>query len=411
MVQSIGYDPAPPCECVPISSPGAVILPATEVGTKFEHSIKVTGTTIKIVASPYKPSWLSITTTTSGIKFSGTPPDTTKVQGVVQLKNECSSNVIVQYSGQARAKCAKNPDIVRDLYSANTFVQELITVPSDATIQEPQVLPSGMAASVFDNGLNISGTPSPSTVFPFEYTIDMVSECGNFKVTGTITTAAKAADCVLPAVTGYSGTPVFEEGVPNEYCMSYTGTKVRIDELPELPVGLVWDQITPGKICVKGTLVKDVCNKDAAAACVSLLLRLENDCGALKTYMSLQSVNTDATATPFCAGLVTLVEEVPPGGGLARWAVTARYFPIGSVLTVALIGLNASGFATIVLGDTKEITITAETTTDTFDAQTTGSGCATAFIQVSHPTCAVMTNVARATPLFQIYNNCSGGGV
>lgn len=407
MVQSIGYEPEEPCECTPLSSRGAVIFPAVVVGERINHPVRIVGTTPRITATPFKPSWLSISVTKDGILFSGVPPDTTKISGVVQLRNECSAGIIVQYSGQAKPKCVPNVDITRDLYSANTFVQELVTVAPDSVIVEPVVLPSGMSANMFDSGLSISGTPSPSTVFPFHYGVNLASACGDFELRGFITTADKPADCLLPTVTGYTGTPLFEEGVKNTYCMKYSGTKVRIDELPELPVGLVWDQTTPGTICVTGTLLKDVCSKEATAACVSLLLLLENECGALKTYMSLQSVNVSASRPSFCAGVVMLTQETSPAAGVSRWSVAARYFPVGSILTLSLVALSAGGAAIIILGTTKEITITSDNMTDVFDAQVSGSGCASAFVQASHPTCAVMTNIAAATPMFQILNDCN----
>jgi len=416
MIKSIGYDPEPPCECTPILSPGLTSLRLGETDTKFEQEVRIVGSTPRITGTPFKPAWLTIAMTQDGIKFSGTPPDTTKVSGIVQLKNECSAGVIISYSGQAIQKCINNPDVVRNLYSANALIQELIKVAADAVIVEPIILPTGMTATMFESGLSLSGTPVPSTVFPFEYRVELSARCGTFTVTGLVTTAEKPPDCILPAIIKHTGDPVFKEGVLNTYCMLYEGTKVRIEELPELPVGLVWDHRTPGRVCVTGALVKDICSKDSGESCVSLALRLVNACGTLKTFMSIQSVNSApadkaVAGFKFCAGMVQFVPVPPSRAGLTRWSVTAHFFPVDSILTVSAISLNAAAFAMILPGDSKEIKITGDETVGFFEILTGTSGCSTTYIQATHPTCAIVSNIANLTAPFQAGNDCNAGGV
>ena len=414
-VPFVGWAQDDPCACTPINADAATFAPDTfVVGVDSSWITAVEGTSPVIERVELKPEWLTITINGSDIVFSGKPTEAGKASGVVVLSNECSDCTIIPFDFTVTKPCVKQANITQDLSASDGFLQFSKEVESGTAVGAT-TLPAGVSVAVYETQLSITGTPpgADEVAYPLSYSIEVVSPCNTFTISGSITTKAVEPPCVPITLGEITGSPTFVEGEPNTYCQTYTGTTATVDELPALPPGLRWE-LSPGKVCITGTLLPKPCATSWEPVCEVYTLTLVNECSKMRAAMSVQAEYENPNKPVYCSGLVIATPTTPTGNNAFAWEITARYFAPNTTLTVwfGYVGTSITDASTLVTGSD----ITLDGTgygTGLVQLGPIGGGCATVTIYASHPTCAVQTNFAPLTRPFNVGNDCtssSGSG-
>lgn len=414
-VPFVGWAQEDPCSCTPINADAATFAPDTfVVGVDSSWTTAVEGTSPVIERVELKPEWLTITVNGSDIVFSGKPTEAGKASGVVVLSNECSDCAIIPFDFTVTKPCVKQANITQDLSASDGFVQFSKEVESGTAVGAT-TLPAGVSVAVYETQLSITGTPpgADEVSYPLSYSIEVVSPCNTFTISGSITTKAVEPPCVPITLGEITGSPTFVEGERNTYCQTYTGTTATVDELPALPPGLRWE-LSPGKVCITGTLLPKPCATSWEPVCEVYTLTLVNECSKIRAAMSVQAEYENPNKPVFCAGLVIAEPVTPTGLNAAAWKITARYFAPNTKLTLwfSYVGSALPTADDLLTGNTIDLDGTGYGTT-TVELGPIGGGCVTAALDASHPTCAVMTNFAALTRQFTVGNDCtssSGSG-
>lgn len=414
-VPFVGWAQEDPCACTPINADAATFAPDTfVVGVDSSWTTAVEGTSPVIERVELKPEWLTITINGSDIVFSGKPTEAGKASGVVVLSNECSDCTIIPFDFTVTKPCVKQANITQDLSASDGFVQFSKEVES-GTVIGATTLPAGVSVAVYETQLSITGTPpgADEVSYPLSYSIEVVSPCNTFTISGSITTKAVEPPCVPITLGEITGSPTFVEGEPNTYCQTYTGTTATVDELPALPPGLRWE-LSPGKVCITGTLLPKPCATSWEPVCEVYTLTLVNECSKMRAAMSVQAEYENPNKPVFCMGTVIATPTDPASPNVYAWKVTARWFPANTKVTIWY------GYFGSALGAPDDILTDNEITVDgtgfgetTVQLGPTGSGCRTLTLYASHPTCAVATNFSPLTRPFNVGNECtssSGAG-
>jgi hypothetical protein len=403
------------CDCIVPESEAFTIEPATDGTVAWTAPpLLDRNASIEVVS---KPDWVRLRIRDQRLSATGVS-DGEPFCSVVRIVTPCGEATwSLTFAAPCRLPVATSSTrIVTD--STGQTVTE-IRLAAEGEVVDTTGL-DGAYVSAFGATLVISGE-----VRSGPYSVRLSSPCGETVVEGVIEREEIPAPPPCNRLRLVDA-PALTTLTINEYtevCYRLSGTSpIDIDSFEDLPLGLnpeIRDSPTGPLLCLVGTPLWDKCLDDPEGCRVGKV-SLSNCAGQFEVPIRLYVSRPPQPRPPFCVGMVLTAptaSPIPPGftGGMD---VKAVYFPANTVLTVgvAVVGdstLEGDIGASVPVSDT-EIELDIEGYGEkTVFYNTTGSGCAQAYLYAKHPTCAVVSNFSILSPISNILNDCddtSGGG-